>query len=136
MQQTGTVVAQKGNMVLVRFVRSKACAHCGACLSLSDGLAETEIPNTLGAKPGDVVEIELHAKSFIKASFLAYIVPLLALLAGVFIGSTISDLAAVLMGLGGAAAVYVVLRLLEPHFARMSALKPRMIRICTQDEQL
>ena len=130
MQHTGLVISCQDDKALVRFVRSKACAHCGACISFGENEAQVELQNILHAQPGDVVEIELKPRAFLKASFLAYIVPLCALLAGIVLGSLISDLAAVLLGLGGAALTYLALKLLEPRFSHMTELRPRMINIC------
>ncbi len=129
MQQTGKVLEVADGYALVQFQRTKACGNCNACMSLGDGMAAVRIRNTLDARPGDQVHIQLHANSFLKATAIAYGVPLLGLLVGVILGALISDIAAICMGLGFAALAFVLLKLLEKKFSRMQELKPRMITI-------
>lgn len=129
MQQFGVVVDVQGEDAIVRFVRTKACAHCGGCISFGENEAQVTLKNTLDAKAGDCVRVELHAKSVLEASLLVYILPLCLLLLGVAFGSRISDLAGILLGLLGAGSVYVALRLLEPRISRMTKFHPRMISI-------
>lgn len=129
MQQIGKVLEIEGEFALVQFERTKACGNCKACMSLGDGMAAVKIRNTLDAVPGDSVHIQLHAKSLLKATAIAYGVPLLALLLGVILGSLINDVAALCMGLGFALLAFGLLKLLEPKFARMQEFSPRMIAI-------
>lgn len=127
MHQMGRVVSVDGNIATVRFVRSKMCERCGACIHFGDKEAEVEIKNTLDAKEGDMVRVELRAKSFLQASLIAYILPLIMLVLGVALGTQISDLWGVILGILGAALVFFVLRALEPRFARKEKFNPRMI---------
>jgi len=136
MDHTGVVVAAEGNTIRIRFPRSKACAHCGACMNFGSEYAETVIENSLHAMVGDHVQVELAAKSFLKASLLVYVLPLLALLAGLVIASACfqNDLAAAGMALVFAGVVYLILKLLEPKFSRMKEFKLRMIKVINADE--
>ena len=86
MRQTGKVIETKGKKAVVRFVRSDACGHCNACFRLGSNEADIDIDNALNAQTGDLVGIEMHAKSVLKASLILYGVPLVALLVGAFIG--------------------------------------------------
>jgi sigma-E factor negative regulatory protein RseC len=52
----------------------------------STGQAIVHAINTVEAKEGDTVKIEIPEKSFLKASFLVYMVPIIALITGGFIG--------------------------------------------------
>lgn len=45
--RTGKVLALKGELAVVRFVRSDACGHCNACFHLGSNEADLEIQNTL-----------------------------------------------------------------------------------------
>jgi sigma-E factor negative regulatory protein RseC len=86
MQETGTVVELRGRhvaMVLCR--KSTFCAGCAAIDE--DGrsmLVETH--NVLGAAVGDKVRLATRAGQFLLASFLLYVVPLLALIGGAVLG--------------------------------------------------
>lgn len=78
MRQTGKVIETKGKKAVVRFVRSDACGHCNACFRLGSNEADIDIDNALNAQIGDLVGIEMHAKSVLKASLILYGVPLVA----------------------------------------------------------
>ncbi len=135
MRQTGKVIELKGKKAVVRFMRSDACGHCNACFRLGSNEADIDIENALKAKVGDVVGIEMHGKSVLKASLILYGVPLIALLAGAFIGSRLGDLYSALGGVLFAAGAFFILRALEPRFSRMTEFKPRMVEIMEQTEQ-
>lgn len=114
-------------MAKVVFKRSKACGDCHACASFGDGNSVIEIENTLGAKPGDSVRIELHPGTVFKASLILYGLPLVFLLLGVYFGSRISDLAGALFGIGAAALGLLLIRLLDNIFGKKSEFNPRML---------
>ena len=60
MTERGSVVANKNNIAQVRIGRNSACASCGKC-----GMTEKQkhvdfyVENTLNAKVGDIVEVEI-----------------------------------------------------------------------------
>lgn len=134
MLQYGVVTQTNGENATVRFMRTKACANCGACMTIGENEAQVEISNTLNARVGDAVRVELHEKGLLRASLFAYILPLCALLLGIALGVRISNLAGMLIGLLCAGLVYALLHLLEPRFARMETLRPRMISIESNQE--
>ena len=109
----GLVTWTDGENAKVRFLRSSQCAHCGACLTSGEGEMEVELENTLGAKVGDQVRVALAPKRVVQASLLAYAVPLALLLLGVWAGSQISDVYALIFGVAGCAIGYVTLRLVD-----------------------
>ena len=117
MRQTGKVIETKGKKAVVRFVRSDACGHCNACFRLGSNEADIDIDNALNAQIGDLVGIEMHAKSVLKASSLQ------------------GDLYAALGGVLFAAGAFFILRALEPKFSRMTEFKPRMVEIIEQTEE-
>lgn len=129
MHQSGRVVRVNGGVATVRFMRSKACEHCGACIYIGDTEAEVEIKNTLEALPGDMVRVELQAKSFLQANLLAYVLPLCLLIAGVALGSRISDVWGVVLGLVGAGSCFFILRALEPRLKKSNRFHPRMVSV-------
>lgn len=134
MKQTGVVTAVSGKKATVRFTRSDACGHCNACFRLGGNEADIEIENSLGAKTGDIVAIELHGKSVFKASAIVYGIPVIALVAGAAIGSIWGELYTALAAVLFAAGSFFILRALEPKFSRMNEFKPRMTDIITQED--
>lgn len=135
LRQTGRVVELKGDMAVVRFQRTDACGHCNACFHFGSNEADIEIENTCQAVEGDVVAIQLHSGSMLKASAIAYGVPLIGLVAGAAIGSRIGDIYAAVGGILLCGAAFFVLKGLNPRFARMGEFKPQMIDVVGHEEQ-
>lgn len=135
LRQTGRVVELKGKMAVVRFQRTDACGHCNACFHFGSTEADIEIENICDAVVGDVVSIELHSGSMLKASAIAYGIPLIGLIVGVAVGSRIGDIYAAVGGILLCGAAFFILKGLNPRFARMGEFKPRMIDIVGHEEQ-
>ena len=93
--ETGIVDSIQGRIAQVRTQRKEACATCSVkagCHTLGGGSQEmlVEVDNPAGAKTGDRVEVVFRASSFLRASFLLYMVPVLGLLVGVFAGESLA----------------------------------------------
>lgn len=74
--------------------RHSACASCGKCSKLSSECQDlvVEVDNSIGAKKGDRVEVSMESVQVLKATMLAYLVPLIFLLAGTILTYYILDL--------------------------------------------
>ncbi len=87
MQQTGVVTEVINNRIKIKILRPSACSgncsECGACSS-KNHLVEAE--NQVGAKIGDEVLLDMTSNKVINAAFLTYILPLLMLVLGYYIG--------------------------------------------------
>lgn len=95
--ETGTVIELKAaDIALVLCQKNSACAHCsaeGVCHPEGSGQARTvEAFNPLGAQVGEQVRLSVSTRSFLRSSFLLYIVPLIALVIGAFMGQEIAPL--------------------------------------------
>lgn len=68
----------------LKMQRHSACSYCGKCKTLSSETKEilVEVDNTIGAKIGDYVEVNMDNINVLKATALAYIVPLAFLMLG------------------------------------------------------
>ena len=125
----GLVTSVTDGTAQIRFLRGSACAHCGACLSIGDSEMEISLPNTLGAKEGDRVAVDLSPKRVVQASLIAYAVPLVLLIAGVIIGSRFADWMGLALGLVACGISYLILRFVEKKSAKSKSFQPRMTRI-------
>lgn len=126
MRETGEVVNTSGDTVTVRIKRTSACAHCKACdFGMNSDEMRVTAKNACNAKTGDRVRVELKPESFISAALILYGLPLIGLLAGVWLGSV----AGTWMGLGKysafvgfagglalAALAYAVIKKREPYW--------------------
>ncbi|MEG1312519.1 MAG: SoxR reducing system RseC family protein [Romboutsia sp.] len=67
----------------LKMQRHSACASCGKCVTSSERKdIVVEVDNTIGAKIGDHVEVNMENVNVLKATALAYLIPLLGLLLG------------------------------------------------------
>jgi len=85
----GQVVAynEKTGMATINYIRPEACAKCGAC----GGLSQTgSIDLKADCEVGNWVKVVLPDGRFMTATALAYVIPLIGFLAGLFLGSTLS----------------------------------------------
>ena len=83
MIRTGRVVAEKDGQIEVCFERPEACAKCGACGG-GKHISQVKIPGS--APVGSMVAVDMPEGQVLKASAVAYVIPLLLLLAGIALG--------------------------------------------------
>lgn len=88
MEQIGFVINTKDDMAKVIVNRVSACGgSCSSCgSSCNTSGVELEIKNTLGAKPGDYVELKANTSQILKTAFIIYLIPLLLMIAGIIGG--------------------------------------------------
>ena len=132
----GIVTAINGGDAQIRFLRGSACAHCGACLTVGESEMEITLPNTLGAKVGDRVSVDLSPKRVVQASLLAYAVPLVLLIGGVLLGSRIADWVGLLFGVVACGIGYLILRIIEKQSKNKTRFQPRMTKILEDGEEI
>ncbi|MDO4618844.1 MAG: SoxR reducing system RseC family protein [Clostridia bacterium] len=108
------IVKVGGEWAKVNIVRASACGeNCAMC---KGGCApsETEIlaKNPMGAKSGDKVILEIPDKIGLWAVFLAYVLPLLALLVvgGILLARNAHEIIAFLAGICAMAGVFFIVR--------------------------
>ncbi len=82
MIRTGKVVSSSKGMLQVCFERPEMCAKCGQCGEMK----ETLISIAGNASPGDWVDVDLPEGQLLKFSAIVYVIPLLFLLLGLFLG--------------------------------------------------
>ena len=86
MERTGEVTAVRGEWLEVTFCRPADCEHCHAC---AGGQKETRLTVRGSAKPGDLAVVEMPQARVMKASAIAYAIPLAGLLLGLVLGSAL-----------------------------------------------
>ncbi len=127
----GIVEKIAGTQVRVRFVAHSACSAChakGVC-SISDSEEKfVDVTNTLtGLSVGDRVEVLLAQNQGFKAVFFGYGLPLIILLAVIFIcnGITGREGFSALIGLGSLAPYYLLVFLFRKRITRSIEFKLR-----------
>ncbi len=117
MEKIATVVTTDGEKAWVQLLRASACGeNCSSCSASCKKTKHTaEVRNTIGAVAGQKVKVEMGSGSFLFVTFLAYIVPLLALFVGYGVTYLLShnDVTADIVGLGALIFSFFVLRLVD-----------------------
>lgn len=139
----GIVLEDKKDMLKVEIVRQEACGQCKACLAgIMEKRVEIEAKNLCDAETGDWVELELQDNAFMKAVLISYGVPLIAFLAGIFLGfyglaSYIpfmnEGLVAIITGVIGLFLAYAWIRSKNPTWENGKYL-PLAVRLTTEGE--
>ena len=127
MQRTGRVVSAMNGEVEVCFERPEACAHCGAC----GGEKHESLVKIPGDAPvGSWVDVDMPEKQVLKASLLAYVLPLLMLLAGLTLGSVLFEKEALwaLTGIACMGLSWGALRVIDRR-VRRAGWQPRILAV-------
>ncbi|THB72400.1 MAG: hypothetical protein D6B28_05510 [Gammaproteobacteria bacterium] len=146
-EDVATVVAEKGEDVVIESIRKSSCSSCGAGSACGTNVLATlfdqnsrnprlTLKNTVGAKVGDKVIVGIDEKIVIKSSFFVYIVPVLSmilfaaigLVAGDYIGME-SDAASSILGLVGLLLGFGWLYYYSKKLATEKQYKPVILRV-------
>lgn len=123
-------------MATITYVRPDACAKCGACGSLNQS---GEIRLKADCAVGNWVRVELPDGRFLHATALAYVVPLVGFLLGLWLGYSLSGgqelwaLGGSLLGLGICTAL---LRVVEKRIAGRAEWTPRVTAVYDQKPEI
>lgn len=130
MERMGEVTAVRGDSVEITFCRPADCEKCGAC---HGSRAQMQITVKGEAQVGDFAVVDMPASSVVKASALAYVLPLAGLLLGVAVGSLLfpvqESLAGVIGGAIGLAVTLSVVAATEKKRRSDPVWSPKLLRI-------
>jgi sigma-E factor negative regulatory protein RseC len=141
-EQIGIITAiDPGGWAKVLSDRKGACGGChpghGGCRScLAGSKFESRVTNTIGAQPGDLVKVRLNSSNFFRGAALLYLLPIVALVIGAFLGAwgggqigwqqTTGAVLGAFTGIG--IAILILIRLDRSRSARRS-LTPTIVEI-------
>jgi sigma-E factor negative regulatory protein RseC len=124
----------------VKTMRSSACAACSsrnACHG--DGPGEemrVEAINTANARVGDRIVLSIATASLLKASFLLYVFPILAMIVGAFLGQAVAVIRGMdpsgLAALGGClffGLAFAAIRMTGRHLEKNTRYTPEIVKI-------
>ncbi len=137
--EQGVVEQVSDTQAHIRMQRSPACASCGSrhmCYSDSNEDLLVEIDNTLKAKVGDRVEISMPTGSLLRLSVLVYCGPILAMIAGAYVGQTWAEAvgaeptpASIFGGIAALTSAFIGLKRYDRAAKAKGRFLPRMTRI-------
>jgi len=139
MTEEGMVKRTMGSKAWVVTRRSEMCESCsshGACQVLGGGKEMEVEANVVQARPGDQVLLTLENQSLVKLSFLVYLFPILALIAGAALGQKVAPilgtnpeltsfgLASICFGLA-----FILVKIKDKKLEQTGAVIPKIARI-------
>lgn len=86
----GFVTEVNKDEATVRLSEHSECAQCGSCGGKDASLLQAR--NPLHAKPGQQVIVEIEDQNIVKSAFIIFVLPLLSLSGGAFLGYLLSRL--------------------------------------------
>jgi sigma-E factor negative regulatory protein RseC len=87
-EQQGIVIEVKGKIAIVKLTLHGECENCGTCAGSNASLIEMN--NQIGAKKGDKITFEPTENGMLKATFIVFWLPIIAIIMGTQIGVWIS----------------------------------------------
>ena len=128
MIRTGRVVAEKDGQIEVCFERPEACAKCGACGG-GKHISQVKIPGS--APVGSMVAVDMPEGQVLKASAVAYVIPLLLLLAGIALGMLLftNEGMWALMGLVFMGVAGIVLKKMDRGLKQKKEWQPEIVAV-------
>jgi sigma-E factor negative regulatory protein RseC len=116
--ECGEVVGVGVHSVDVRMLAGAQCAGCNHCSTIDkSGLTLTDVRDDMGARVGDRVEVVVPHEADVRAGLIAYIGPVVALLAGYGAGDLLgramgwnTDLTGAVFAVAGVAAGMLLMR--------------------------
>lgn len=91
MRETGVIISEKQNQVTVQIIRGDKCKGCNLCDATGPNQMQLVANNSFGAKIGDTVEVEVPPGKVLGYSFILFIIPIIMMIAGYFVGTSFSS---------------------------------------------
>lgn len=145
MREEGLVIALQDDQAIVQTVQQDACAGCsveGACHALG-GSKNRQVPalNVAGAQVGDRVALGIGRGSVFQAGFLAYLVPVFALLAGAALGKALGphwgfndQTSALVVGVAALVAAWLGVRWLSNRLGQRGQFVVKVVAVLQRGE--
>lgn len=139
MNRTGVVIKIKEDRAVVQLLKHTACGDCGACHLGDDSKSiVVECENLPKAQVGEKVEIDLGTPEVLSAAFILYMIPMCALLIGIFGGSFVyehvfgsagKEGVSVAIGLLFMTLAYVGIKMQENRFAKSGNYLSKIVSV-------
>lgn len=90
MRERGTVVSLENDTAVVQINRGEKCDGCTVCKSFGESKMRLQALNPIHAQVGDDVDVEIESHHIIRNSLLIFILPLVLMMVGYFVGISLS----------------------------------------------
>lgn len=138
MKECGLVLEVMDHKAVVNIKRKSACGQCKACEMGRSDVKEINIvaKNDIGAQVDDNVNIIMDTPDVLKAAIIVYLIPLVALVSGVALGTFIakikglpSDWTGIITGLLFLGVSYIYVRTQDKKLAETKKYEPIITEI-------
>lgn len=136
MRQVAKIVKVDGDMADVEIQRHSACKKCKGCNLGTDKTSIVKARNLINAQEGQRVYLSMENMSVLKAAGIMYMIPLFAMVLGVILaylgaeqfgyGDT-KELGSLFMGLAFLVGAFLIIKKLEPKFAKNNTYSPEIV---------
>ena len=134
MRQPGEITKVQNGMMEVTFCRPEACAACNAC---EGGKKEHSIWVRGEGNVGEIAIVDMPDRMVVRASAIAYGMPLVCLLGGMALGHLVTgggDVGTAVGALPGLAAGMVLLKVTEKHRRGREEWSPKVVDILEKSD--
>lgn len=138
MVESGRVTAVKGETAKVKVDKKDECSKCGMCLFPQNASSiEFDAQNQIGAKMGDLVEIEKKSDGKLLGTLLAFLVPLLLIGLAVLINYLFikKEIFILVIAIGLIAVWYIVLALIDKKIKKLERYTTVITKILEKNTQ-
>ena len=141
--ERGIIDKISGRKATVQIQKSSACSSCesrDSCDVHGGKPMEIEVDNRLQAAEGDQVELSVPSGTFLALSLYVYFIPVVALIAGAYVGGTFlapglglsATPCSIVLGFLTMGITFLLLRLYDKTPGANRKYRPRMTRIVTR----
>lgn len=141
--ERGVIDKISGRKATVQIQKSSACSSCesrDSCDVHGGKPMEIEVDNHLQAGEGDRVELSIPSGTFLTLSLAVYLIPVVALIAGAYVGGTLlaprlglgATPCSIVLGFLALGVTFIFLRRFDKTPLANRKYRPRMTRIVTK----
>ncbi|MEY7999477.1 SoxR reducing system RseC family protein [Clostridium sp. Mt-5] len=130
----GVVIEIGQDFAKIRASKHGDCKSCGLCAGENATIVDAK--NPVGAKPGQHVIFEVKERNMLKAAFIVYILPLIAIFIGALLGTWIGNRIGYserAFQIGGGAVLFIIsllyIKIFDKSTSRNDAMKPVIKRV-------
>ncbi len=120
MKSNGKVIEINGDKIKLKMFKESSCAHCSRCGDANKLARELELTYKGDVEIGDIVTFELEDSKMLKIGFLVYIVPILMMIAGFTVSSSLgnSEKTSVFVSFGFLIISFICLHIYDKYFVK------------------
>ena len=138
MKEIAEVVKADKNVATIKIERKSDCYACNACSFKNNAnYVKLRAINTIGAKKGDSVVVEMESNNRLTASFLVYILPLIFAAIGLLIGSFFdSEIWMFIICLTMLIVGYIIISIIDKRLTNKKGFSPEIMQILLKENKI